>query len=74
MKTTVLKLETLHLVPGLAKDFDLQISSLVADCKSRPGIGKKRRPNSIPSGAVARRAANCNSISRTSSWTRSKEP
>lgn len=42
MKTATLKLETLHLIPGLREDFDRQIESLVADCKTRPGITKKR--------------------------------
>lgn len=41
-KTATLKLETLHLIPELAGDFDQQIASLVADCKARPAIKKKR--------------------------------
>lgn len=42
MTTATLKLETLHLIPGLKEDFDRQIESLVADCKVRPGVGKPR--------------------------------
>lgn len=42
MSTATLKLETLHLIPGLKQDFDLQIESLVADCKRRPAVGKER--------------------------------
>lgn len=42
MKTATLKMETLHLIPGLSADFDQQIAALVADCKLRPGITKKR--------------------------------
>jgi hypothetical protein len=42
MKTAILKLETLHHVPGLSADFNRQIESLVADCKARPGVTKKR--------------------------------
>lgn len=42
MKTATLKLQTLHLIPGLADDFDRQIESLVADCKQRPGLEKAR--------------------------------
>ncbi len=36
-KTATLKLETLHLIPGLQEDFDRQIEALVADCKAPPG-------------------------------------
>lgn len=42
MKTATLKLETLHLIPGLGEDFDKQVESLVADCKTRPGVSKER--------------------------------
>jgi len=42
MKTATLTLETLHLIPGLQADFDQQIEALVADCKRRPAIAKKR--------------------------------
>lgn len=42
MKTATLKLETLHLIPGLEEDFDQQVASLVADCKTRPAVTKKR--------------------------------
>lgn len=42
MKTTTLKLETLYLIPGLARDFDQQIQSLIEDCKRRPAVPKKR--------------------------------
>lgn len=43
MKTATLKLETLHLVPGLKAEFDQQMESLVADCKRRPGLSKVRK-------------------------------
>lgn len=43
MKTATLKLETLHLIPGLAEDFDRQVEQLVADCKQRPGLAKPRK-------------------------------
>jgi hypothetical protein len=43
MKTATLKLETLHLIPGLAEDFDQQVAVMVDDCKKRPAIVKGRR-------------------------------
>lgn len=43
MKTAILKLETLHLYPHLAEDFDQEIERLVADCAKRPGLSKARR-------------------------------
>lgn len=42
MKTATLKLETLHLIPLLAEEFEAQVSALVADCHRRPGLNKKR--------------------------------
>jgi hypothetical protein len=42
MKTAPFKLEQLHLVPGLAEDFNRQVAALVADCKQRPALKKKR--------------------------------
>lgn len=42
MSTATLKCETLHLIPGLKEDFDRQVESLVADCKMRPAVAKKR--------------------------------
>lgn len=43
MKTAVMKLETLHLIPGLAEDFDQQVMVMVEDCKKRPAINKARK-------------------------------
>lgn len=42
MKTAPFKLEQLHLVPGLAEDFNRQVAALVQDCKQRPGLNKPR--------------------------------
>jgi hypothetical protein len=43
MKTATLKLQTLHLIPDLADDFDEQVERMVADCKARPAIDKGRK-------------------------------
>lgn len=42
METAVLTLETLHKIPGLAEDFNAQVEQIIADCKKRPGVSKKR--------------------------------
>lgn len=42
MKTATLKLETLHLIPGLEDDFNGQLEALIADCKRRPSMAKAR--------------------------------
>lgn len=42
MKTATLKLETLHLIPGLEDDFNGQLEALIADCKRRPAMAKAR--------------------------------
>ena len=41
--TTDLTLKSLHLLsPGLAADFDEQLTAAVLDCKQRPALGKAR--------------------------------
>lgn len=42
MNTATLKLQTLHLIPGLEDDFTSQLEALIADCKKRPGMAKPR--------------------------------
>lgn len=42
MTTAVLQCSTLHMLPGVAEDFDMQIRRLVEDCKARPAIDKAR--------------------------------
>lgn len=42
MKTATLKCETLHLLPGVAEDFDEQVKQLVDDCRKRPAVTKDR--------------------------------
>lgn len=43
MQTATLKLETLHLLPGLGDDFDQQVQAMVEDCRRRPALAKPRK-------------------------------
>lgn len=47
MNTATLTLKTAYLLPGLAADFDAQVTAAVADCRARSGAKGGAEPTPV---------------------------